>query len=127
MQYIVDSSKTVEQLSEDLRTAVSENSFGVLHVHDIQETLNAKGVPFKPACRVFEVCNPVKAQAILTSDISLNMMLPCRISIWEEGTTVKVGTLLPTALLSMLSDAEPLKKIAEEVEKTLLTIIDQAK
>lgn len=127
MRYIVDSAKTVDQLSEDLRIAVSNNSFGVLHVHDLNATLNSKGIPFEPACRVFEVCNPVKANALLTDDISLNMMLPCRISIWEEDGTLRIGTLKPTALLSILNDSEQLKEIAIEVEEKLITIIDQAK
>jgi len=127
MKYIVNSTKTVDQLSEDLRTAVANNSFGVLHVHDLNATMNAKGVPFEPACRVFEVCNPHKAGALLSEDISLNMMLPCRISIWQEGESMKVGTLKPTALLSVLSDSEDLKVIAEEVEEKLIAIIDQAK
>lgn len=127
MQYIVDSTKNVDQLTEDLRTAVSNNSFGVLHVHDLHETLNGKGIPFGPACRVFEVCNPVKANALLSEDISLNMMLPCRISIWEEDSTMKVGTIKPTAMLAGLSDSESLKKIAVEVEETLITIINEAK
>lgn len=127
MQYIVDSTKTVDQLSEDLKTAVANNSFGVLHVHDLNATLNSKGIPFEPACRVFEVCNPVKANELLTDDISLNMMLPCRISIWQEGDSLKIGTLKPTALLPVLSNSEKLQEIAVEVEETLITIINQAK
>jgi uncharacterized protein (DUF302 family) len=127
MKYVVESTKTVEQLSEDLRVAVANNSFGVLHMHDLKAIMNAKGVEFKPACRVFEVCNPNKANALLTDDISLNMMLPCRISIWQDGDTIKLGTLKPTALLSVLSDSQSLKSIAEEVEEKLLAIIDEAR
>ena len=59
--------------------------------------------------------------------MSLNMALPCRISVWEENGQVKIGTLRPTELLSVLSDAEELKAVAEEVENTIKTIIDETK
>jgi len=55
------------------------------------------------------------------------MALPCRISVWEENGQVKIGTLRPTELLSVLSDAEELKAVAEEVENTIKTIIDETK
>jgi hypothetical protein len=40
---------------------------------------------------------------------------------------VKIGTLKPSELLSLLSDNEEMKSIAEEVEKTIKTIIDETK
>lgn len=127
MKYIVGTDKTIEQVAKDLEQAVVRNKFGVLHIHDLKTTMKNKGVDFPLECRIFEVCNPQKASAVLTKDMSLNMALPCRISVWEENDQVKIGTLNPTELLSVLSDVEELKPIAEEVEKTIKTIIDEAK
>jgi len=59
--------------------------------------------------------------------MALNMVLPCRISVWQEKGKVKIGTLRPTVLLSMLSQSEDLKKVAAEVEETLLKIINETK
>lgn len=127
MKYIVTTEKTIEQAVKDLEEAVTRNKFGVLHIHDLKTTMKNKGIDFPHECRIFEVCNPQKANAVLTNDISLNMALPCRISVWEENGQVKIGTLKPTALLSVLSDAEELKSIAKEVEDTIITIIDETK
>ncbi|MFH2129564.1 MAG: DUF302 domain-containing protein [bacterium] len=127
MKHIVTTKKTVDQAAKDLETAVIRNKFGVLHIHDLKATMMKKGVDFPQECRIFEVCNPQKAKAVLTNDMSLNMALPCRISIWEENGQVKIGTLKPVALLSALSDSEELKSIAEEVEATINTIIDETK
>jgi len=55
------------------------------------------------------------------------MVLPCRISIWEENNEVKIGTLKPTRLLSVLSDDDDLKLVAGEVETTIKAIIEEAK
>lgn len=127
MKYIVVTPKTIDQAAMDLEAAVVENKFGVLHIHDLKATMEKKGVAFPNGCRIFEVCNPQKAHAVLTNDMSLNMVLPCRISVWEENGQVKIGTLEPTKLLSVLNDDEALKSIALEVETTIKTIINQAK
>ncbi|MBN2293743.1 MAG: DUF302 domain-containing protein [Pirellulales bacterium] len=127
MKYIVVTQKSIDQAAEDLEAAVVRNKFGVLHVHDLKAAMNKKGVDFPNECRIFEVCNPFKANAVLTSDMSLNMALPCRISIWEEKGEIKIGTLEPTRLLAALSDDDDLRSIAQEVENTIKTIIDEAK
>ena len=127
MKYIVVTDKTLEQVCKDLEEAVVRNKFGVLHVHDLKTTMEKKGVNFSHECRIFEVCNPHKASAVLNQDMSLNMALPCRISVWEENDQVKIGTLNPTELLPVLSGAEELKPIAQEVEETIKKIIDEAR
>lgn len=127
MKYIVTTEKSIEQAANNLEESVIRNKFGVLHIHDLKATMKKKGIDFPHECRIFEVCNPQKANAVLTNDMSLNMALPCRISVWEENGQVKIGTLKPTELLSVLSDSEELKLIAKEVEDTIITIIDEAK
>lgn len=127
MKYIVPTLKTVEQAVKDLQEAVTRNKFGVLHVHDLKATMAKKGIDFPNECRIFEVCNPQQANAVLSNDMSLNMALPCRVSIWEENGQVKIGTIEPMGLLSALSDAEELKVIAKEVEETIKIIIEEAK
>lgn len=127
MKHIVTSDKPIDQAVKDLEEAVIRNKFGVLHIHDLKATMKNKGVDFPHECRIFEVCNPHKANAVLTNDMSLNMALPCRISVWEEAGQIKIGTLKPTELLSVLSDADELTLIAEDVENTIKAIIDEAK
>ena len=127
MKYIVETEKTIEQAVKDLEQAVISNKFGILHMHDLKATMNKKGVDFANECKIFEICNPQQANTVLTDDMSLNMALPCRISIWEENGKVKIGTIKPTAVISFLSDSEKLKVVAEEVESVLNTIIDQVK
>ena len=118
MKYVVVTAKKIDQAANDLEAAVMRNQFGVLHIHDLKATMKNKGIDFPHECRIFEVCNPQKAKAVLANDMSLNMALPCRISVWEENGAVKIGTINPTDLLSILSDSDQLKAVAEEVEIT---------
>ncbi|MCB9641027.1 MAG: DUF302 domain-containing protein [Myxococcales bacterium] len=126
MFYIVETNKSVEQASADLEESIKKHNFGVLHIHDLKATLNKKGVPFEPGCRVFEVCNPHEAAQVLAEDMSLNMALPCRVSVYEQDGKTKIGMIRPMPLLSALSDSEQLRAVAERVEKVLTEAIQEA-
>ena len=126
MKFIVETNKSVEQAAADLEAAVKNHKFGVLHVHDLQATLRNKGLDLENACRVFEVCNPHKAQAVLNDDMSLNMALPCRISVWSEQGKTRIGMIQPREMLALLSDSAALAAVADEVETTTRSIIEEA-
>ena len=126
MKYIVETKKTIDQAATDLAQAVADNKFGVLHIYDLKETLKSKGIEFDNECRVFEICNPVKAKEVMTEDMSMNMALPCRISIYQEGGKNIIGMIKPKDMLTALSDSKKLHEIAQEVENTMYKIIDQA-
>ena len=127
MYYVVDSEKTFEQACNDLDAAVKRNGFGVLHVHDIGATLRSKGLEFENQCRVFEVCNPGQAAKVMATDMQLNMALPCRISVYDEGGQTKIGMIRPQQILAMLSTDPVLAGIASEVERQTTQMIDEAR
>lgn len=127
MKYVVTTEKSTDQAVADLQQSVTNNKFGVLHIHNLKETLNKKGVPFEHECQVLEVCNPHQAKKVLDDDMSMNMALPCRISVYEEGGQTKIGMIKPKAMLEFLSDSPELMKIAEEVDAITTKIIDEAK
>lgn len=125
MLYIVSSEKPLDQLAADLEQAVVRHKFGVLGVHNLKETMNKKGVAFDRECRIFEVCNPHQAKKVLESHMEVSTALPCRISLYEEGGQTRLATIKPTAMIALYSHPE-LKGVAEEVEATLVSIMDEA-
>lgn len=127
MYYIVDTEKSFEQASKDLESAVGRHGFGVLHVHDLGSTLRSKGVAFDEQCKVFEVCNPVQAAKVLSTDMRLNMALPCRISVFTEQGKTKIGLIRPVQMLSALSDDAKLVEVSQEVEAKTIQMVDDAK
>lgn len=127
MYYIVDSEKSFKQASDDLDAAVKRNGFGVLHIHDLGETLRSKGIEFAEQCRVFEVCNPKQAAKVLSTDMRLNMALPCRISVFTEKGVTKIGLIKPAQMLSSLSSDKELGTVAIEVEKATIKMVDEAR
>ena len=127
MYYIVETDKSLDQTATDLEIAVKQHGFGVLHVHDLGSTLRSKGIAFEQHCKIFEVCNPVQAGKVLSTDMRLNMALPCRISVFTENGKTKIGTIKPMQMLSMLSQGPALAQIASEVEAKIIQMIDEAR
>lgn len=125
MLYVREARGSIDEVAKKLEVAAADNKFGVLGVHDLKQKMNAKGVEFGPECRIFEVCNPVKAKMVLEADMTISNALPCRISVYEESGAVKVSTLKPTAVLGLF-DRPELKAVAQEVEDTMVRIIDAA-
>jgi uncharacterized protein (DUF302 family) len=127
MYYIAETGKSFEQASADLEEEVKNLGFGVLHIHNLGETLRSKGVDFEENCKVFEVCNPQQAAKVLSIDMRLNMALPCRISVFTEKGTTKIGLIEPAKMLAGLSDDPTLLEVAKEVEEKTIQMIDNAK
>jgi uncharacterized protein (DUF302 family) len=127
MYYIVATDKSFDQASADLELAVKNHGYGVLHVHDLGGTLRSKGLEFENECKIFEVCNPSQAVKVLSIDMRLNMALPCRISVFTEQGTVKIGLIKPAQMLSALSQDLELAEVAKEVEEKTIQMVDEAK
>ena len=126
MRYVIESTKTPATAVEDLRAAVAKHGFGVLHAYDLKETLTSKGFPLAHACHILEVCNPQQASKVLAEDMGMNIALPCRISVYEEGGKTKIATALPTKLLPALSDSPALAAVAEDVETKMKAMMRDA-
>jgi len=126
MYYTVTSHKTFDQASVDLDAAVKRHGFGVLHVHDLGATLRSKGIAFENECRVFEVCNPAQAAKVLSTDMRLNMALPCRISVYTDKGRTQIGLIKPVQMLASLSADPALARVAAEVEEKTIRMVDEA-
>ena len=125
MLFKLSSPKTVSEAGTALASAVEANRFGVMHVHNLKETMAKKGVEFARECLIFEVCQPQQAKKVLEENMSISTALPCRISIYEEDGRTVLATLKPTVLLAMFGVPQ-LEQVAEEVEATILKIMTEA-
>ena len=117
--------KNVTEAAASLQAAVKANHYGVMQVHDLKETMAKKGVEFGRECLIFEVCQPLQAKKVLDQVMSVSTALPCRISIYEEGGRTILATLKPTILLAMFN-APQLDGVAQEVEDTIVKIMEEA-
>ncbi|MEE9139057.1 MAG: DUF302 domain-containing protein, partial [candidate division NC10 bacterium] len=82
MLYVVESTKPLDRVTDDLEQAVARHKFGILGVHNLKESMAKKGVAFERECRIFEVCNPHQAKRVLETNLEISTALPCRISLY---------------------------------------------
>jgi uncharacterized protein (DUF302 family) len=126
MYYIIETEKSFDQAATDLEASVVNHGYGVLHIHDLGTTLRSKGIEFTEECKIFEVCNPTQAAKVLTVEMRLNMALPCRISVFTETGTTKIGLIKPAQMLSLLSQDVALAEVAKDVEEKTIQMVDDA-
>jgi uncharacterized protein (DUF302 family) len=125
MLITVSTDKSVSDAAAALQAAVEANRFGVMQVHNLKETLAKKGVTLDHECQIFEVCQPQQAKKVLDARMSVSTALPCRISVYDEGGRTVLAALKPTALLAVF-DVPELTAVAQEVETTILKIMQDA-
>ncbi len=117
--------KSVRETAVALQAAVVANNFGVLQIHNLKEAIVKKGLEFTNECLIYEICQPLQAKMILEKNMSLSTLLPCRISIYEDGGKTVLATLKPTSLLAMFNLPQ-LAAIALEVEETIVKIMQES-
>ncbi len=122
--HVIEAKGTVEAVGKRLEEAVKAHKFGVIAVIDLKSKMAEKGVEFGSACKVYEVCNPMQAKRVLEKNMSIATALPCRIAVYEEGGRIKLGTMLPTAVVGLFGVPE-LAPVAQEVEDAIRAMMDE--
>ena len=115
----LDYETTLARLPE----ALAAEGFGVLTNVDIQATLRAKlGVEFR-RYKILGACNPTLAFQALSADPSAGLMMPCNVTVYEEGAGTVVTAVDP---LETFAAADPaLRPIAESVRAKLARALDR--
>jgi uncharacterized protein (DUF302 family) len=127
MIYKLKTEKTFEAALESLKTNLSEVEFGVLWQLNFKDKLQEKGLTFENNFMILEVCNPVKAQRVLSEQMEMGFFLPCKVAVYEEGGLTYIGMPNPTSLMStIMVDNVDLENMAKEVELQLQQAIDRS-
>ncbi|WML50634.1 DUF302 domain-containing protein [Neobacillus sp. PS3-34] len=124
--YTVSTTKKIDEAIISLEKNLKEVKFGVLWTLDLQGKLQEKGVAYNQPYYILEVCNPQEAAKILNINELAGYFLPCKITVYESEGTTKIGLAKPSLLVSMIDDNE-LKSIAEEIESTLINVLEKTK
>ncbi|WP_018924792.1 DUF302 domain-containing protein [Salsuginibacillus kocurii] len=122
---IKETDRPLEDVAADLEHAFTEEKFGVLWQLDIHDKLEEKGVPVDEEYRVLEVCNPQEAKSLLEQDPKTVLFLPCKVVLYTENGSTKVGLAKPTHLFAPL-DNEGIQQQAEDLEERLKKCVQQA-
>ena len=123
--YQIKTNKSFEDAVIAVQAQTQANGFRVLHVHDVQATLAEKNFTQEPL-KIIEVCNAKYAYSALQIEITVSLLMPCRINVYTKDGLTIISTIRPTALVAMFQKPE-LADFAEDVERILTKIIDESK
>jgi uncharacterized protein (DUF302 family) len=125
MIYQKQSRYSVDEVDGPLRAAAARRKFGVLNVLDLRATLHNKGIELGHEARVYDICNPQAAAQALGENPVAATLLPCRIAVYSSAGGCVIAMVHPTDLFAA-SGLEMTGSLAEDVERELVAIIDEA-
>lgn len=124
--YTVEVDKSLNEAVAALEESLKNEKFGVLWSLNMKQTLAGKGLELNEDYIILEVCNPNEAKKVLEKSPLVSYFLPCKIVVYSENGTTKVGLPKPTELIKLVEDEE-LQAIAADIENRLIGSIDSIK
>lgn len=110
-----------DQAVELVTSALKEQGFGVLTQIDVQATLKEKlNQDFRPYV-ILGACNPPLAYRALQTDPAVGVLLPCNVTVEQDGQGALVSIANPEMMLGagQLSNDPQLMEVAAEARARL--------
>ena len=122
--YIVETEKSFDEAVVSVLKAVEQKGWALFQIYDIKERLAAKGFEQKPL-KIIEVCSGKYANQFLNKNRLISLCMPCKINVLEGDGKVKIIGMNPRIISQFFPEVS--ENEAEEVEKDIKEIVDNAK
>ena len=104
---------------QKITAALKAEGFGVLTEIDVQATLKQKlNVDFR-RYTILGACNPPLAHRALSANLDVGLLLPCNVTVYEDGDGAVVTAVDPVLMLGALRDDQLVCDVAEEASVRL--------
>ena len=116
-----------EQAVQKTMDALKAEGFGVLTQIDVQVTLKEKiNADFRRYV-ILGACNPVLAHRALSANLNVGLLLPCNVTVYEEGDCSIVTAVDPVETLGVLKEDPVAHEVAVEARTRLQRMIASLK
>ena len=122
--YVVETKKSFDEAVISVRKSVENKGWTIFQVYDYKEILAVKGFKQKPL-KIIEICSGKYANQFLNKNKLTSLCMPCKINVLEEDNKVKIVGMKPIIMSQFFPEIS--KQEAEEVEKDIKEIVDNAK
>lgn len=112
-----------EQAIQKTTDALKAEGFGVLTQIDVKNTLKEKiNVDFRRYV-ILGACNPALAHRALSANADVGLLLPCNVTVQEEGDAIIVTAVDPLQMLGILQADSAVTAVAVEARAKLERVI----
>ena len=116
-----------EQAIQKTTDALKAEGFGVLTQIDVQATLKEKiNADFRRFV-ILGACNPALAHRALSANLNVGLLLPCNVTVYEEGDGSVVTAVDPLETLGALKEDSVAHEVAVEASAKLQRVIASLK
>ena len=122
--YIIETEKSFDEAAVSVLKAVEQKGWALFQVYDVKERLAAKGFKQKPL-KIIEICSGKYANQFLNKNRLISLCMPCKINVIEENGKVKIIGMKPTMISQFFPEVS--KREAEEVEREIIEMVDNAR
>lgn len=125
IRYEKETTKPFEEAVESIKEELKKRTFGVLWQMNFKDKMAEHNIDFPNHFMILEVCNPQKANEVLSKHLDMGYFLPCKMVVYEKDGRTMIGTARPNMLMGM-AGYDDLGDVAKEVEDILIAAIDAA-
>ena len=112
-----------EQAVQNTTEALKAEGFGVLTQIDVKATLKEKlNADFRRYV-ILGACNPALAHRALSANLSVGLLLPCNVTVYEDGDGSVVTAVDPVDSLGALKADAVAHEVAVEARTRLRRVI----
>jgi uncharacterized protein (DUF302 family) len=112
-----------EQAVQKTTDALKAEGFGVLTQIDVKATLKQKiNADFRRYV-ILGACNPALAHRALLADLNVGLLLPCNVTVYEEGDGSVITAVDPVETLGALKEDSVAHEVAVEARAKLRRVI----
>ena len=116
-----------EQAIQKTTEALKAEGFGVLTQIDMQDTFKQKiNADFRRYV-ILGACNPALAHRSLSTNLDVGLLLPCNVTVYEEGDGSVVTAVDPVEMLGVLIGDTVVHAVAVEARTRLQRVIASLK
>jgi cytochrome c oxidase cbb3-type subunit 3 len=119
-----ESPYSVEETVDALKRAAVGRNFRIIRTQALEDGLFAEDKLNSKQVIVY-FCNFDLVNRALAIDPRVGLFLPCRVTVYEQGGTVRVVAINPKRLAYLFNNAE-LNRLCDEMVKTYTNIIEEA-
>lgn len=126
MSYNAELNMEFDAAIERVTSALKEEGFGIISRIDMHTTFKEKIDKEIPPHTILGACNPVLAYKAVTAVPEASLMLPCNVTVQQEGERVTVRIVSPEAMMSAagLHDNPTVREVGNEATVRLKRVAE---